>query len=84
MKRTKRIGYTKAELDKLYELTESWTDTSELVAKGPDVEFVTDNPQVLYALPVRTAQAVSRLARRRRTTPERLIQRWVKEKLAEA
>jgi hypothetical protein len=84
MRRTRRIGYTKAELDRLYERTESWTDPSKAVMRGPDVEFVMDDPQVLYVLPIRTAEALSRLARRRRTTPERLVHRWVKEKLAEA
>jgi hypothetical protein len=81
MTRTRYTGYTKAELDKLYDLTDSWTDIS-----GPDnaktnVEFVVEDLRVCYTLPVRTAKAVAELARRRRTSPERLIERWVKEKL---
>ncbi len=84
MKRTKNTGYTKAELDRLYKMTESWKDTSNTLTGGKDVEFVKDNLRVFYALPVRTARAVSQLARRRRTTPERLIERWVREKLAES
>jgi len=84
MRRTRHTGYTRTELDKLYALTESRTDTSKSLAETRDIEFVVDDLRVFYALPARTAQAVGRLARRRRTTPERLIERWVKEKLAQA
>ncbi len=83
MRQAKHTGYSKAELNKLYELTDSWTDISGLMADGKDVEFKVEDLRVFYALPARTAQQVVRLARRRRTTPERLIERWVNEKLAE-
>ena len=82
MKSTKGTGYSRAELDRLYALTDSRSDVSASLAVGQPVDFLIDDPRVFYSLPARTAQAVSRLARRRRTTPERLIERWVKEKLA--
>jgi len=81
MKQGKQAGYGKNDLDRLYALTESWTDIGGSLS-GPDVPFEVDDLCVFYALPAKTASAVAHLARRRRTTPERLIKRWVEEKLA--
>jgi hypothetical protein len=84
MTRTRHAGYTKAELDRLYDLTDSWTDIGASESTKANVEFIVEDLRVCYTLPVRTAKAVVQLARRRRTSPERLIERWVREKLQEA
>jgi len=84
MTATRHTGYSKAELDRLYDLTDSWTDIGASESTRANVEFTVEDLRVCYTLPVPTAKAVARLARRRRTTPERLIERWVREKLHEA
>ena len=82
MKRGKHIGCSNRELDELYERTDSWKDTGPSLEDGKDVDFVLEDLSVYYALPANTAKAIARLARRKRTSPERLIRRWVEEKLA--
>ncbi len=84
MRGTKRTGYSRAELDRLYELTDSWTDVSDSLSSGKGERFIIEDRRVFYSLPAQTAAALGRLARRRRTTPERLIERWVNEKLIES
>jgi hypothetical protein len=82
MKRGKRIGYSDRELDDLYELTDSLKDIGPSLSEESEVDFVVEDLSVYYALPPGTASAVARLARKKRTSPERLIKRWVEEKLA--
>lgn len=84
MKRPKSIDYTAEELDELYERTEQLKDASPSMSDERRVEFVVEDTSRLYTLPEGVMRKLDRLARRRRTTAQKLIERWVREKLAEA
>ena len=83
MKRGKSTAPSRAEIKQLYDRTERLKDVSSCMAEDRQVEFEIDDRLPLCWLSERLIRQLDQLARRRRTTPRKLIERWVREKLAE-
>lgn len=83
MKLRKSTIHGRADIRRLYDDSERLEDVGSTMTEDRQVEFEIDDRLRLYALPERLVRQLDQLARRRRTTPQKLIERWVREKLAE-